>query len=238
MKFHRSLWMMTVAMLVVILSSCNLGAAPAPTQDVGAIQTQAFSLVLTQVVLQSSPTPLPTNTAQATTTLAALPTFAQIGGTTPFAFNTPLAVLGLTPLALPVPTLALNGLLPTKNGCNDGVYTGETPHHTDPNFLVVGIGEYVEQFFTFRNTGTCAWDEGYAFVYQPEVSSPELEGNTIIIAKDKPEDITKPGHDISFKAIIRAPKINGEYKAYWKLRDDLGNEFGSLVSLFIRVRKP
>src|SRR3989304_2204813 len=99
MKFRKSLWLMAVTMLAVILSSCNLGATPAPTQDLGAIQTQAFNLVLTQVALASSPTPLPTNPTLPTATPEAPPTFAPVGGgestVTPFAFNTPLPGLGL-----------------------------------------------------------------------------------------------------------------------------------------------
>lgn len=48
MKFSKSRW------LVSTLSgstSCTLGATPAPTEDVGAIQTQAYSIVLTQVAM-------------------------------------------------------------------------------------------------------------------------------------------------------------------------------------------
>ena len=100
MKFQKIRWAIGYMALAIILSSCNLGATPAPTQDVGAIQTQAFSMVLTQVAAASTPTPLPTNTPEPTATLSAPPTFAPIGGgvETPFPFNTPLP--GLTPLAL------------------------------------------------------------------------------------------------------------------------------------------
>jgi hypothetical protein len=240
MKFHKLQWLVVYTMLAIILSSCNLGATPAPTQDIAAIQTEAFNQVLTQVALASTSTPLPTNTAlPATSTLPAPPTFAPVGGgtVTPFPFNTAQPGLGLTPLASPVPTLGSYATMTTKNGCNDGIYVDEDPHYTDPSrYLEVGIGDEVYNFFRYRNVGTCTWDEGYAFVFQPEYSSPGVEGNTITLAKDKPEDYTAPNSEVRYKGIVKAPKTLGDYKISWKLRDDAGNEFGSLVTLYIRVR--
>jgi hypothetical protein len=241
MKFHKLQWLVVYTMLAIILSSCNLGATPAPTQDVAAIQTEAFNQVLTQVALASTSTPLPTNTAlPATATLQAPPTFAPVGGSgtvTPFPFNTAQPGVGLTPLASPVPTLGSYATITTKNGCNDGMYVDEDPYYTDPGYyLEVSIGDVIEQNFRYRNIGTCTWDEGYAFVFQPEYSSPGVEGNTITLAKDKPEDYTAPNSEVRYKGIVKAPKTLGDYKISWKLRDDGGNEFGSLVTLYIRVR--
>jgi hypothetical protein len=226
MKFRKSLWLMAVTMLSVILSSCNLGATPAPTQDVGAIQTQAFNLVLTQIALQSSPTPLPTNTTQPTTTLAALPTFAPVGGgtVTPFAFNTPLPGLGLTPLASPVSTAGAFATITTKNGCNDGVMIGESAPYDGQ---VLKPGQYYEKHFDFANIGTCTWDEGYAFIFQPAYSSPKFLGGDIKI--QKPEDFTSPGERITFVMKLVASNVPGEHIGSWKMRDDGGNYFGSLV---------
>jgi len=237
MKFRKSFWLMAVTVLAMILSSCNIGATPAPTQDLGAIQTQAFNLVLTQVALQSSPTPLPTNTLQLTSTLSAPPTFAPVGGgtVTPFAFNTQTSLL--TPIPTATPISAAIATTTTKNGCNDGIYLDEGPYYSDANhYLEVSIGQTIEQFFLYKNTGTCTWDEGYSFAFQPEISSPEITGNIVKLAKNKPEDYTLPGNQIRYKAIVKAPKTKGDYKAFWKLVDDGGNKFGSLVSLYIRVR--
>ncbi len=80
MKSRKSLWLVGMTILAVILSSCNLGATPAPTEDPGVIQTQAFSVVLTQAALQQTqtalaipPTALPTNTPFPTATLGEAP---------------------------------------------------------------------------------------------------------------------------------------------------------------------
>jgi hypothetical protein len=228
MKFRKLQWLVVYTMLAIILSSCNLGATPAPTQDVGAIQTAAFNQVLTQVALASSPTPLPTNTAlPATPTLQAPPTFAPVGGgtVTPFPFNTPLPGLGLTPFASPVPTLG--GVVPTittKNGCNDGIITGESAPYDG---AMLNPNESYKKSFTFLNTGSCAWDEGYTFVFQPAYSSPGFSGYNILFRKTS--DFIAPGKSITFTLELKASNLAGEHIGTWKLRDDGGNYFGSMV---------
>jgi hypothetical protein len=226
MKFHKSHWLVVYTMLTVILSSCNLGATPVPTLDVGAIQTQAFSQVLTQVALANTPTPMPTNTLAPTVTLSAPPTFAPVGGgvETPIPFNTPQP--GLTPLAIalsPVATLS-GGMLPTKNGCNDGIYKGESAPY-DGSVLDPSHG--FQKNFTYQNIGTCTWDEGYALVFMPDFSTPGFKGYDIVIKK--PEDFTKPLGFITFSLKLTSSVVAGEHTGAWKLRDDGGNYFGSMV---------
>ncbi len=236
MKFRKSFWMVFILVPTIILSACNLGAAPAPTEDPGAIQTQAFNLVLTQAASQQTqtalavpPTPLPTNTTLPTATLITL------GGSTitPFAFNTQQP--GFTAIASPIVTAGSVSTVTTKNGCNDGAYIGETAPFDGAE---VSIGEQISKGFTIFNSGTCTWDEGYAFQFLPDLSSPEIQGESIVLPKNKPEDYTAPGHTQSFVVKFKAPKLAGEYKAYWKLRDEAGNFFGPLVYAFIRVRQP
>ena len=232
MKFRKYQWLAIYIMLSIILSSCNLNltVTPPPTQDVGVIQTEAFNQVLTQVALASSPTPLPTNTElPATPTLQELPTFAPVGGgvstNTPFPFNTAEPGFGLTPLASPVPTVG--GIVPTvttKNGCNNGVLLSESAPYDGAS---LDRGQAFEKTFSFLNTGSCAWDEGYTFAFLPSYSTSGFKGYDIAIKKD--EDFTKPGKGISFVLKLTAPNTPGEYKGSWKLKDDGGSYFGSLV---------
>lgn len=238
MKFRKSNWLSGFLLLAVTLSACNLGATPAPTQDIVAIQSTAMAQVISTVSAQQTqtaaaipPTAIPTDTLLPTFTLQ--PTFAPAGGSTPFVFDTPLP--GLTPLAIASPTLGAISTVTTKNGCNDGTYIGETAPYDNTEF---GIGEIIKKGWTILNSGTCEWDEGYAFAFMPDSSSPEVSGPTITLPKNKPSDYTKPGHTQSFIVTFKAPKVAGTYKVYWKLRDDSGNYFGPLVYLIFRVRKP
>jgi len=238
MKIRKAQWLIVSIVLAIILSSCNMGATPAPTQDLGAIQTQAFNQVLTQVAAASSPTPLPvisTNTPAATATLLLPPTFAPINGSsitdTPFPFNTPLP--GLTPLALsPAPTLAGSvATVTTKNGCNAGELVGENL----PDGTILNPGQEYEKVFEFSNTGSCTWDEGYTFVFLPERSTPGFQGYDI--AFRKAEDYTEPGKGISFILKLQASNVPGEHIGVWKLRDDAGNYFGSMVHILYKKKK-
>ncbi|MBI5963808.1 MAG: hypothetical protein HY863_10070 [Chloroflexi bacterium] len=238
MKLRNSLWLAGTMILAIILSSCSLGATPAPTEDPGVIQTQAVSIVLTQVSMQQTqtalaipPTQAPTNTPVPSPTLGTAPTFAPVGGGTPFAFNTQQP--GLTPLASPFATIGIVSTVTTKNGCNDGTFQGESePYDKD----VVAAGKTFKKSWMILNSGTCAWDEGYSFTFIPELSSPELKGYSIVLKKSAPEEYTEPQHSQTFVVKLEAPKTAGEYKGYWKLRDDAGNYFGPLVSVVITVK--
>lgn len=231
-------------LVTIPLSACNLGATAVPTQDIAAVQATALAQVMSTVSAQQTqtaaaipPTALPTDTLIPTVTLQA--TFAPIGGVspTPLGFGTQLP--GLTPLSIATVTSGVISTLTTKNGCNDALYMGESPHYTDSgNYLEVEIGRTVEQFFHFKNTGTCKWDEGYSFMFQTASSSPEITGNTVTLPKNKESDYTIPGNEVRYKAIVKAPKTSGDYVGYWKLQADDGSLFGPLVSLYIRVKKP
>src|SRR5829696_3309797 len=77
-KSPRQIFMivLTAAML---LTSCTLGATPAPTVDVSAINTAAVSTAMAQLSLQFTQTALaaPTKTAVPTNTAGSLPTVAS-----------------------------------------------------------------------------------------------------------------------------------------------------------------
>lgn len=232
MKLGKTLWLLTVLIPAILLSACNLGAAATPTADPGAIQTEAFNLVMTQAAMQQTqtalsipPTAAPTITPLPTATLGLIPTAALSGVNTPIPFNTQLP--GLTPLASPIPTLATGGTVPTKNGCNDGTLVAESKPYD---------GEKLKNFtkftktFELQNTGTCIWDTGYTFTFLTDLSSPELKGYDIVYTdRDTP---TKSGFSNSFILKLEAPggkTKEVEYIGYWKMKDDGGNFFGPMV---------
>lgn len=219
----------------LLLNACNIGATPQPTQDVGAIQTQAFSLVLTQSAEQAAqtaaavpPTPFPTNTVPPTNTLPAIPTAGAFGilTNTPFAFNTqqpgltPSIQIGITPSPGAYSTVT------TKNGCNDGYLISETQPYDGKTIL---LNTVFDKSWEFINTGTCNWDEGYSFVFIQELSNGPKYGGGKDYTIPKIGPFTKPGETRIFIVTLKAPKEPGEYTWYYKIRDDAGNFFGSLV---------
>jgi hypothetical protein len=236
MNFRKFRWLALFTLAAMLLSSCNLGATPPPTQDTGAIQTQAFGQVLTQVAQNATqtaaaipPTPFPTNTLAPTNTLPAIPTSGAFGiaTNTPFTFNTQQP--GVTPQVGGLITTATAGIystVTTKNGCNDGYLISEGQPYDGKTIL---LGTEFEKSWEFLNTGSCAWDEGYSFAFIQEFSTGPKYGNgkDYIIPNSGP--FTKPGEVRTFKVTLKAPKVPGEYIWYYKIKDDAGQFFGSLV---------
>ncbi len=240
---RKSIWLAGTMILTVVLSACNMGATPPPTQDPGAIQTEAFGAVLTQAALGQTqtaqalpPTAQPSNTPQPTATSSGLiPTAALFGTNTPFAFNTQQP--GLTPLVLPsvAPTAGAYSTLPTTNGCNDAWFVSESAPLDGSTLLA---GKELTKSWDFLNTGTCVWDEGYSFTFRKEYStSPE---NAVLgyYGKDefisKLDTFTKPGETRTFSIKFTVPRKLGDYVWAFKMKDDAGNLFGSLV--FIKFK--
>jgi hypothetical protein len=237
MKLRKHVRLSGCLLVAITLSACNLGATPAPTQDVAALQSTAMAQVLstvssqqTQTAAAVSPTALPTDTLVPPTATVEI----NFSTTTPLVgFGTQLP--GLTPLAISTVTSGVISTVTTKNGCNDGTYIGETkPFDYDE----VNSGEEISKGWTILNTGTCDWDEGYVFQFLAEQSDAEIKGPSIVLPKSKPGDYTKVGHSQTYIVKFNAPKTAGVYKGYWKLKDDGGNFFGPLVSIIITVRKP
>lgn len=243
--------MLLILMTVTLtLAACNVGAAPAPTIDANAINTAALGTALAQISAQQtmtalaapSATALPASTPISLSTVSlptaggVLPT-ANPGGalptlsfnTTPQANTTPLA--GFTNVAgSPIAPTSGGIIGDTKSGCNDGAFVGETL----PDKSVVGAGKNFTKAWEIKNTGTCNWDEGFVFAFQPDLSSPGIEGYDIEI--NNKDEITKPNHSQSFIVKLTAPTTPGEYKGYWKLKTDDGTYFGPLVYFDIVVK--
>lgn len=238
MKFRKPLWLTAVVMpAAILLSSCNMGAAApaAPTMVPGAIETQAFGIVLTQSAAQQTQTAMaiPPTAMPTSTLFSSAPPPSEI----PVVVGdfTPIATLPGIPLpASPAPTLGAVSTLTTTNGCNDGFYEGETRPYDGAQMKP---SEAFEKAWTIKNTGTCAWDEGYMFVVNNawSIGIEELKGESTSITIKKSEDVIKPGKSQSFRLKLQAPKKLGQYKWCWKLKDDSGAFFGPLVCTIFNV---
>jgi hypothetical protein len=237
---HPRQMVLTLTTAALILAGCNVGATPAPTLDVNAINTAIVGTTVAQLSVQftqtaqaqPSSTPAPTDTPVTLPTFS-LPTLAGAAPTTAGAlptisFNT-TPVAGVTTL----PTLAaptIYSTLTTKAGCNDALFVAENL----PDGSKVTAGKKFEKVWEIQNTGTCTWDEGYTFAFQANQSSPGIDGYDIVIKKK--EEFTQPGHSQSFIVDLTAPTTAGEYKGYWKLKTDDGTFFGPLVYFVIIVK--
>jgi len=245
MSFHKLPRHMFLTLLTaaLILTACNVGAAPSPTLDVNAINTAIvgttvaqFSAQFTQTALAVPPatnTPLPIDTPQSLPTFA-LPT-TDNGGLPTVSFDiTPTVAGAATPLpgftqlaspAVPAATQALG------DACNNNVFEGDI---TIPDGTVLKGGEDFQKIWKIRNTGSCKWDEGYTLVYVAG-SAKDLDPYNFEFKKSS--DFVEPGEAINIGINLTAPCAVGKYEGHWRMRNDHGYYFGTLLSVYIEVKE-
>jgi next-to-BRCA1 protein 1 len=229
------------------LTSCNLGATPAPTIDANAINTAAVSTALALVASQQtqtalaapSATPAVTNTSITLVTVApatnaaaspaggALPTF-SFANTTPQAGLTPLGTAGLP--AGPAATLALG------DACNNNQFVADTtiPDGTvfkDSNPKGGRPGSDFLKVWRVKNTGNCKWDEGYKLAFIG--GDDDLEPHSVTFTTS--DQFVDPGETADVGVSLTAPKFPGKYTATWRMQSDTGQFFGTPLTVLIEV---
>ena len=233
-KFPRHT-LITLLTAALILTACNVGAAPSPTLDVNAINTAIvgttiaqFSEQFTQTALAVPPTVAPSDTPIPlptldipTTDASALPTFS---------LESPTAAAGASPLPgftqLPSPVPAATQSLGDE--CNNSVFEADV---TIPDGSTVPGGDTLQKVWKIRNTGSCTWDEGYELVYIGGTLGNDGVQNFEFQSKDS----VASGEAIDIGVWFNAPCAQGQQEGHWRMRNDQGYYFGTIVSLYIVV---
>jgi hypothetical protein len=230
----------------LLLTACNMGATPAPTVDVNAINTAAVATAMGQLSAQFTQTALaaPTATTAATNTAVSLPTFAlptangtlatasgalptTSGALPTVSFNsTPVA--GFTQLASPVAPAGTQQAL--GDACNNSAFEADI---TIPDWTVLKPGENFQKVWALKNTGTCTWDEGYALVYIGG-SNPDLDPYDFEFKKGS--DFVNGGSSVNIGINLTTPCTPGKYEGHWRMRSDSGYYFGTIISVYVEVK--
>jgi hypothetical protein len=213
-----------------------VGAAPSPTLDVNAINTAIvgttiaqFSDQFTQTALAEPPTntPAPTDTPIPLPTLDlptadanALPTFSLLS-------PTPGGLPGFTQIA---PTSGSASTPVSGDACNNNVFEGDV---TIPDGSVLDPGYDFQKIWKIRNSGTCLWDEGYSLVYIGG-SDPDLD--PINFNFKKVSDFVSSGEAINIGINLTTPCQPGLYEGHWRMRNDQGYYFGTILSVYVEVK--
>lgn len=234
----------TLLITTLTLAACNVGAAPAPTVDVNAINTAAHATAMAQISAQltqtalaaPSNTPLPTDTplSLASPALPATagpsPTGGASTGLPTLSFNTtpnttPLA--GFTPASSPAAPVST---VPQGDACNNSVYIADV---TYPDNAEIKPGINFEKIWRVQNTGTCTWDEGYKLVFvagDKALDPPTFEFKNAA-------DFVAGGETADVGVDLTAPLKEGTYSATWRMQSDTGVFFGTLLTVVIVVKK-
>ncbi len=237
------------------LTSCNMGATPAPTMDVNAINTAAFNTAMAQIsagqtqtaLAAPSITSLPTNTPLSLATFAsgdtavpgaaaALPTVSFNTSPNTTANTTPLA--GLTPLVVGSPAVPA-AVAPTAalgDACSNNQFVADV---TIPDGQVFEAGtdfkpgHDFQKIWRVKNTGNCKWDDGFSLAFVG--GDDALEPYTFNF-KDA-SDFVDPGETADLGLTLFAPSAAGKYAATWRMKNDQGQYFGTPLTVMIEVRK-
>src|SRR5687768_4318950 len=222
-KFPRPL---TISLLsaALFLASCGGGATAVPTADINAISTAAVETAIAQLSLQFTQTAqaAPTSTSLPTNTPISLPTTAAgspapttAGGLPTVSFNT-TPLTGITQLASPAAPPAATVSL--GDACNNSIYLADL---TIPDGTEIRPGVDFKKVWSFQNTGTCTWDEGYSLVFIGGDQAIDPVNYDITVR----EDFIGPGETAEFDIPLTAPLTEGLYTGAWRMRSDSGVYF-------------
>lgn len=235
----------TLVTAALVLTACNMGATPAPTVDVNAINTAAVATAMGQLSAQFTQTALagPTATTAPTSTAVNLPTFAlpttgtvstttgalptTSGALPTLSFNT-TPVAGFTQLASPAAPVG-GATQSLGDACNNSAFEADV---TIPDNTVLKPGENFQKIWAIKNTGTCTWDEGYALVYIAG-SDPNLDPYNYEFKKSS--DFVLGGSSVNIAVNLTTPCKPGKYEGHWRMRSDSGYYFGTVVSVYVEV---
>lgn len=235
---HLSLSLLTAALFV---ASCGGGATAVPTADINAISTAAVETAIAQLSLQFTQTAqaAPTSTSLPTNTPISLPTFSlpttaagspaptTAGGLPTVSFNTtPLA--GVTQLASPAAPPAATVSL--GDACNNSIYLADL---TIPDGTEMRPGVDFKKVWSFQNTGSCTWDEGYSLVFIGGDQAIDPVNYNITVR----EDFIDPGETAEFDIPLTAPLTEGSYTGSWRMRSDSGVYFGETFTVNFVVKR-
>jgi hypothetical protein len=92
-------------------------------------------------------------------------------------------------------------------------------NETFPDQTSFSPGEQFEKKWTIQNVGSCTWDTSYSLVFvggeTMNANSPIQFNHTVV-----------PNETIELKIQFSAPQEEGYYEGFWKLQNNLGEQFG------------
>jgi hypothetical protein len=213
-RLIKPLWTVS-ALLIIVLSACGGNSAATQTANVDAIYTQAAGTVaakLTQTASMFTNTPFvsPTTTTQAATQTPLITN-------TPEFTNTPLVINTQVPTA--------------QNSCDNMIYVADV---TIPDGSTVAAGSKFIKTWRIRNNGQCTWNTGYRLIYGWASDSwKEIKNSPP--ASVKLTTTVAPGAEYEISVSLTAPTTTGIYMAAFRLQNDKGYNFGTILFLTFQV---
>ncbi|OGN74370.1 MAG: hypothetical protein A2X25_05620 [Chloroflexi bacterium GWB2_49_20] len=216
-RLIKPIWM-TAAVLVLVLSACGGKSTTPDAASVDAIYTQAASTVgakLTQTASVFTKTPVASPTSIELSTLSATQT--------PLITNTP--EFTSTPLNINTQ------VQPTQGSCDNMSYVSDV---SIPDGSQVAPGSKFVKTWRIRNNGQCTWSTSYRLIYGWSSDSwkeiKQLPPAGVNLTK-----AVAPGEEYEITVTLVAPVTSGIYQASFRLQNDKGFNFGTILYLLFQV---
>lgn len=200
MKARTSVFLLVSA---ILLGACAPATPIEPTPDVMAIRTSAANTVVAEFTLTAAaftPTPLAPTPAAPTET----PTSAFATDPTQIALGTP-----------GVP-------------CNDLSIDRATVDVTIIDGTQMTPGQEFVKTWKIKNTGACAWGEGYVLIY---LYGERMNGQPIPL-----NVVVQTGEEVEVTVNLKAPDKAGSYISAWQMSAPNGVPFGVELNTKIIVQ--
>jgi hypothetical protein len=201
-------------LLGLLFSACSPSAQVQATPDIDTIHTAAALTVIaefTQTAVAVPPTPIPTDTQEATPT----------SGTPVPPNETPETTATITS---GVPLEAS----PTPITCDDASFDPTTVDVTVPDGTEMTPGQDFVKTWRIKNTGTCTWGSGYSVIFSfGDKMSGVAEPLTTAVA---------PNEEVEVSVRFKAPQEVGQYASTWRMANANNSPFGETFYALIVVR--
>lgn len=192
-----------------MLTACAPATPIVPTPDVLAIRTSAAYTVVAEFTLTAAaftPTPLPpTETSTPEPPLTETATAAFATDPTQIALGTP-------------------GEL-----CDNISYDNATIDVTIPDGTPLTPGQDFVKTWKIKNTGICAWGDGYGLIYAGYAD--QMSGEPVPLGT-----LVEVGQEVEVSVNFKAPAKVGEYTSAWQMANAKGIPFGKAIFVKIIVK--
>jgi hypothetical protein len=202
----RSLIFLLAAALILV--ACAPATPIEPTPDVQAIRTSAAYTVVAEFTLTAAaftPTPLP-------------PTETPVP---PPPTETPTAAFATDPTQI---ALGTPGEL-----CDNLTFDPATVDVTILDGAQMTPGQDFVKTWKIKNTGICAWGEGYGLIYAGYAD--QMSGKPVPLGT-----LVEVGQEIDVSVNFKAPDKVGEYTSAWQMANAKGIPFGKAIFVKIIVK--
>lgn len=205
-------------LMAFTLSACGEKQATTDTSEVNAIYTQAAATVgakLTQTASAYTNTPAVANTQVEQPTLGAT--------RTPLITNTPEFTSTPLVIATKVPT--------AQASCDNMQFMSDV---TIPDGSQVAPGSKFVKTWRIRNNGQCAWSTNYRLIFGWSSDSwTEIRTSPPAAVKLTKEVVA--GGEYEVTVALTAPSRSGSYQAAFRLQNDKGYNFGTILYILFQV---